>query len=367
MALYGAFHFILAGQLKPKYYFLLSHLTGEKLMDINTIPMISVVIPMFNVEQYIEQSIQSVLAQTYHNFELILVDDGCSDDTLKVVAQFTDHRVRLIQQTNRGLSGARNTGIAASRGFYIALLDADDFWAPEKLAKHLHHLNTHPDVGVSYCPSLFVDDGNKLLGIGQFPKLTDVSKQHIFCRNPVGNGSAPVIRRSLLNDIGYFGEKKDQYRKMYFDESLRQSEDIELWTRIALTTQWKFEGIVEPLTYYRVNEGGLSANLAKQLQSWQHAVNQNNHRDPAFFHKYYSLAKAFQLRYLARRAIQSSSKVAGLSLIHQALFCDLRILAHEPSRTCITFCSAWLKLLPEKLYMYIEQLAMTILGQRQIS
>lgn len=336
-------------------------------MNINTIPMISVVIPMFNVEKYIEQSIQSVLAQTYHNFELLLVDDGCSDGTLKRVAQFVDHRIRLIQQKNRGLSGARNTGIGASRGFYIALLDADDYWAPDKLAKHLHHLNTHPEVGVSYCPSLFVDDDSNLLGIGQFPKLSDVSKQHIFCRNPVGNGSAPVIRRSLLNDIGYFGKKKDQYRKMYFDESLRQSEDIELWTRIALTTQWKFEGIAEPLTYYRVNEGGLSANLGKQLQSWQHAVNQNNFRDPDFFDKYYTLAKAFQLRYLARRAIQSSSKMAGLSLIHQALYCDLRILIHEPSRTSITFCSAWLKLLPVELYAYIEQSAMVFFGNKKIS
>jgi len=336
-------------------------------MNINTIPMISVVIPMFNVEKYIEQSIQSVLTQTYHNFELILVDDGCSDGTLKRVAQFVDHRIRLIQQKNRGLSGARNTGIGASRGFYIALLDADDYWAPDKLAKHLHHLNTHPEVGVSYCPSLFVDDDSNLLGIGQFPKLSDVSKQHIFCRNPVGNGSAPVIRRSLLNDIGYFGEKKDQYRKMYFDESLRQSEDIELWTRISLTTQWKFEGIAEPLTYYRVNEGGLSANLGKQLQSWQHAVNQNNFRDPDFFDKYYTLAKAFQLRYLARRAIQSSSKMAGLSLIHQALYCDLRILIHEPSRTCITFCSAWLKLLPVEFYAYIEQSAMVFFGNKKIS
>ena len=140
-----------------------------------------------------------------------------------------------------------------------------------------------------------------------------------------------------------------------------------MWTRISLTTQWKFEGIAEPLTYYRVNEGGLSANLGKQLQSWQHAVNQNNFRDPDFFDKYYTLAKAFQLRYLARRAIQSSSKMAGLSLIHQALYCDLRILIHEPSRTCITFCSAWLKLLPVEFYAYIEQSAMVFFGNKKIS
>ena len=116
-----------------------------------------------------------------------------------------------------------------------------------------------------------------------------------------------------------------------------------------------------------MNEGGLSANLNKQLQSWQHAVSQNTFRNPVFFKKYYTLAKAFQLRYLARRAIQSSSRVAGLRLIHQALYCDLRILFQEPSRTCITFCSEWLKLLPVKIYADIEQLAMAILGHKKIS
>lgn len=336
-------------------------------MNFRSIPMISVVIPMYNVDKYIEHSIQSVLAQTYSNFELILVDDGCSDNTLKIVEQFEDPRIRLIQQHNRGLSGARNTGIGAARGFYVALLDADDYWAPEKLVKHLHHLNTHPEVGVSYCPSLLVDEENQLLGIGQFPKLTDVTSQHVFCRNPVGNGSAAVIRRSLLNEVGYFGIKQDKYRKMYFDESLRQSEDIELWTRIALTTHWKFEGIAEPLTYYRVNEGGLSANIEKQLASWQHAINLNRDKNPLFFKNHYKLAKAYQLRYLARRAIQSDSKLGGLSLIYQALYCDLRILFQEPSRTCITFCCAWLKLLPEKLYACIEHSAMAYLGHKKIS
>jgi glycosyltransferase involved in cell wall biosynthesis len=336
-------------------------------MSINSIPMISVVIPMFNVGKYIEESIKSVLSQTYHNFELILVDDGCTDNTLDLVDKFDDPRIRLIKQHNRGLSGARNTGIDASRGFYVALLDADDFWAPEKLAKHLHHLNTHPEVGVSYCPSLLVDEEGKALGIGQYPKLTNISSQNVFCRNPVGNGSAPVIRRSLLNEIGYFGVKQDKYRKMYFDESLRQSEDIELWTRIVLTTRWKFEGIAEPLTYYRVNEGGLSANIPKQLASWQHAVNQNREKKPAFFEKNYKLAKAYQLRYLARRAIQSDSKLVGLSLIIQALYCDLRILIQEPSRTCITFASALLKLLPIKIYNFIERTAMGYLGQKKIS
>jgi glycosyltransferase involved in cell wall biosynthesis len=336
-------------------------------MNIHSIPIVSVVIPMFNVEKYIEQSIQSVLNQSFHNFELILVDDGCSDNTINLVKTFNDHRIRLIQQKNRGLSGARNTGIDKSQGLYLALLDADDYWAPDKLTKHLRHLNMNPDVGVSYCPSLFVDEEGELLGIGQFPRLENVSTQHVFCRNPIGNGSAPVIRRSLLKEIEFFGINDDKYRKMYFDETLRQSEDIELWTRVALTTTWKFEGIPEPLTFYRVNESGLSANLESQLKSWNHAVKQNVFRSPIFFKKYYSLAKAYQLRYLARRAVQSTSKIDGLSLIHQALYCDFRILFQEPSRTFITLGCAWLKLLPAKVYGSIEHAVMNYLGNKKIS
>lgn len=336
-------------------------------MNINSVPIVSVVIPMFNVEKYIAQTIRSVLVQSFHHFELILVDDGCSDNTLAVVAQFDDPRIRVISQRNRGLSGARNTGIDACRGIYVALLDADDYWAKEKLGKHIRHLNSHPSVGVSYCPSLFVDEENNLLGIGQFPKLTKISKQHVFCRNPVGNGSAAVVRRSLLDEISYYGEGKDKYRKMYFNETLRQSEDIELWTRIAISTQWLFEGISQPLTYYRVNDCGLSANLDKQFVYWQQAVRLNKDKDPAFFNQYYQLAKAYQLRYMARRAVQTPSRFDGVKLIHRALLCDIRILFQEPNRTCITFLSAWLKLLPATLYDRIEQIAMTYFGRKRIS
>jgi glycosyltransferase involved in cell wall biosynthesis len=335
-------------------------------MNTNSIPVVSVVIPMYNVEKYIEQSINSVLNQTYHHFELILVDDGCVDNTLNIVDKFNDPRISIIRQTNRGLSGARNTGIESARGIYIALLDADDYWATDKLAKHIQHLSANPKVGISYCPSLFIDEEGVLLGVGQFPKLKNITQQHIFCRNPIGNGSAPVIRRSVLSEIGYFGTEKDKYRKMYFDESLRQSEDIELWTRIALNTKWQFEGINEPLTYYRVNDSGLSADVDKQFASWQHAVMLNKASHPTFFKQFYSLAKAYQLRYLARRAIQSTSKINAFKLIHQAIYCNYRIILQEPSRTAMTLCCAWLKFLPSKLYSRIERFAMLNFGNSSI-
>ncbi len=336
-------------------------------MNINNVPIVSVVVPMFNVQAYIAKCIDSVLEQSLRQLELILVDDGCTDNTLAIVNKYKDHRIRVISQANRGLSGARNTGIDVSRGLYVALLDADDYWASDKLKQHVKHLNSRPLVGVSYSPSLFVDEQNQLLGIGQFPKLHDISTQHVFCRNPVGNGSSPVIRRSLLEEVAYYDKGSNRYRKMYFNESLNQSEDIEFWTRIALVTQWKFEGIEVPLTFYRVNQGGLSANIERQFACWQKAVELNRDKAPVFFNRYYRLAKAYQLRYMARRAIQSNEKWLGLSLIVKALCCDMRILFQEPKRTVITLGGALLRLLPLSLYLKLERSAMHYLGKKQIS
>jgi glycosyltransferase involved in cell wall biosynthesis len=320
------------------------------------LPIVTVVIPMFNAEKYIEKCITSVLEQTFKNFEVICVDDGCTDNTLDILKQFTDPRIKLISQKNRGLAGARNIGIYAAKGIYIALLDSDDFWSNEKLTKHVAHLNSNPEVGVSYCPSLFITENGSIMGIGQFPKLKEINFRDIMCRNPVGNGSAPVIRRRLLADIST--TNKEQNCKYYFDETLRQSEDIELWVRIALLTSWKFEGISAPLTYYRINNGGLSANLKKQFESWTLAMSKNEQTNIKLFKRLLPLARAYQLRYLARRAIRSGDSYQAIKLIHWALCEQPRILFEEPKRTLATYACAFLTLLPRSLYNSLESLAM---------
>ena len=317
---------------------------------------------MFNVGKYIDQCIQSVLAQTFKNFEIVCVDDGCTDDTLHKLAQFSDPRIKLIQQDNRGLSGARNTGILASIGMYVALLDADDFWAREKLALHISHLNTCSDVGVSYCASLFVNETGKYMGIGQNPKLKDITVKDVLCRNPVGNGSAPVIRRRLLKEITFVNDKTG--RKCIFDEDLRQSEDIELWLRIALLGNWKFEGIKTPLTFYRVNDSGLSSNLSKQYASWHLAMQKNQAGHTHFFKQYLPLARAYQFRYLARRAIRSGDAWQAIKLVHKALFADPKIIIEEPARTLVTYACALMSILPHSVYRIIENTAMRCMQTR---
>jgi glycosyltransferase involved in cell wall biosynthesis len=330
-------------------------------------PLISVVVPMYNVEKTINECLDSILTQTFTEFEIICIDDGCTDGSVKLVEAYTDNRIKLVRQINKGLAAARNTGINASHGSFVAFLDSDDFWHAEKLQQHFDHLCNDPEIGVSYSASAFVDDDSVSMGIGQNPKTNNITSEHILCRNPIGNGSAPVIRRIALAQIAFQQEVNGEIRTAYFDETFRQSEDIECWLRMALTTSWKFEGIKQALSYYRVNSGGLSANLSKQYESWERAIQNNLPGNIAFFQQWLPLATAYQKRYLARRATQSGNACDALKLITEAIKLDYRILTQEPVKTSITLGCALLCALPGNIYKKMERAAMNYAGRRGIA
>ena len=166
-------------------------------------PFVSVIIPTYKVERYIAQTIQSVLDQTYSHFEVLVIDDESPDRSIEICQRFQDPRIRIIRQKNRGLAGARNTGIRHAQGTYLAFLDSDDLWRPEKLMQHVLHLESSPEVGVSFSRSAFIDTDGHPLGIYQMPKLTGINGPYLLCRNPIGNGSAPVIRRTALEAIQF--------------------------------------------------------------------------------------------------------------------------------------------------------------------
>ncbi len=329
-------------------------------------PLVSVIMPVYNVEAYVADAVRSVLAQTLKDFELIIVDDSGQDRSMAICEAFWDERIRIARQQNRGLAGARNTGIRYARGKYLAFLDADDLWHPEKLARQVAHLESRPGVGVSYCPSLFIDDGGKALGYLQNPKLCNISSSDVFLRNPIGNGSVPVIRREVFKQIQFVDLQAGRSWTQYFDERLRQSEDIECWTRIALKTGWEFEGISEPLTSYRVNNAGLSANIDQQLASWERFVNSTRMYAPEFVARWERLARAFQLRYLARRAIRSGEPAIALRLVTDALRTSPALLLREPGRSLATLASVVAQLLlPTGHFVRIMDGAMRLAGKWQ--
>ncbi len=328
--------------------------------------LVSVIVPVYNVENYIAQTINSVLNQTYSNFELLIIDDESPDRSIEICQQFDDSRMKIVSQKNRGLAGARNTGIRHAQGDYLAFLDSDDLWLPEKLAQHVKHLESSPQVGVSFSRSQFIDGEGQALGIYQMPKLQGITPDHLLCRNPIGNGSAPVIRKEVFEAICFQDHKYGEVENFYFDENFRQSEDIECWLRIAAETPWKIEGIGDALTLYRVNGEGLSANVLKQYDSWEQVINKHRDRSPELLAEHENPARAFQLRYLARRAVRLKDGVMAVKLTHQALATHWKIILREPNRTIQTIFAAYLlRLVPLSFYQGFENLALKLTGISQ--
>ncbi|NET52189.1 MAG: glycosyltransferase family 2 protein, partial [Merismopedia sp. SIO2A8] len=327
---------------------------------------VSVILPVYGVEKYIKQTIQSVLDQTDQYFEIIVVDDESPDQSVDICQSFSDPRITIVHQKNRGLAGARNTGIRHARGEYLAFLDGDDLWHPQKLEKHVCHLQNSPNVGVSYSSSAFIDDDNNPLGIYQMPKLLNISIGHIICRNPIGNGSAPVIRREVLDAIAFQENRYGQVETFFFDDGFRSCEDLECWFRIATQTDWAFEGLPDVLTLYRINPGGLSANLANHLSHWERVIEKTRSYAPEIIGQWENRARAYLLRYLARRAVTLRDGALALAYFKRAIAEHWQMIFEEPKRTVITgTATVLLCAFPRPFYQWLESTGLRVIRQVQ--
>ncbi|WP_323751037.1 glycosyltransferase family 2 protein [Marinobacter sp.] len=326
-------------------------------------PKVSVIMPVYNVASFVAQAVQSVLDQSFPDFELLIVDDCSPDNSIAICEAFSDDRIRIVKHTvNRGLAGARNTGIRNAEGKYLAFLDSDDYWDMEKLRLHVQHLDENPHIGISFSRSAFVDEHGAPTRFYQMPKLTDITPEHLFCRNPIGNGSAPVIRKATFDQIGYQSWFEGEPEIRYFDSELRRSEDIECWLRVSLQTGWTIAGIPQPLTYYRLNAGGLSAVLDKQLESWEEVALVTATYAPTFVTKHYPHAKAYQLRYLSRQAIRLRDGRASVDLFRKSMLTSKKPLREEFGRTLTTGVAAYILRMIPTFYRTIERSASLSIG-----
>ena len=299
------------------------------------LPVFTVVVPAYNVAATLPETLASIFHQTFTDLEVIVVDDGSTDGTARLLKGVKDRRLHVIHQPNRGLAGARNTGIHHARGQYIAFCDADDVWEAEKLELHFNHLQSDGNVGISFAGSSLIDEKGRRLKVSQRPKLKDVTAADIFKRNPIGNGSAAVIRKSALSCIQYRPAQETE-RDWWFDETMRQSEDIDCWMRFILASDWKVEGIEGLLTRYRIQQGGLSANLSRQYETWKQMLAKVTATAPEFAREHAAGAKAYQLRFLARRAFMMKDAATALSLALASLKTSRVPLYEEPVKTTVT-------------------------------
>ena len=216
--------------------------------------LVSVVIPAYNQGVYLVEAVESVLAQTYRNFEIIIVDDGSTDNTREVAHSFGD-RVRYIWQENQGLAGARNTGIRHARGRFIALLDSDDRWLPGFLKNMVNLAQEHPEGDVYYSGWLAMDEKGKPL-----PQRSDglvVPPQEMYLR---------VLRGNFLNCCSLLLRRGSLLQAGLFDPSFRRLQDWELWLRM-LRDGFTFLGTTERMVLYRMHSESLSTDPAGGQQA----------------------------------------------------------------------------------------------------
>lgn len=174
-------------------------------------PLISVIVPAYNAEAFIGQTLDSVLSQTYKNIEVLVVNDGSQDRTAEIVDSIAqkDHRVILLQQSNVGVAAARNLAIQNSCGEYIAPIDADDIWFPQKLEKQMQlMLKTDSCVGLVYAWSVYIDEKSLIIGTYNAHDFLNVHSvegevyKALVYRNFIGNASVPLIRRACFKQVG---------------------------------------------------------------------------------------------------------------------------------------------------------------------
>lgn len=214
-------------------------------------PKVSVIIPAYNAEKTIRATIETVQQQTFQDFELIIVNDGSKDKTLEIVASIEDERIKVFSYQNSGLSTARNRGISKANGEYIALLDADDFWTPDKLELQLLALSDRPQAGVAYSWTYFMDVDEQ----GQVAFLHP-SNPYNFAGNVyekllisdfIHSGSNTLILKQAIDSVGEF------------DPTLKSCEDWDYWLRLA--TRWHFVVVPKYQIYYRRSASSMSSKV----------------------------------------------------------------------------------------------------------
>lgn len=207
---------------------------------------VSVIIPTYNRSNYVQQAVESVLNQTYNDYEILVIDDGSTDDTKRLLEKYAD-RIKYVYQTNQKVGAARNNGIRHAQGKYIAFLDSDDLWLPQKLERDVAYFEANPQVGLVYSNVIYFSDEGANLYTRRMKSPSGDVLEKIIIDNFVVT-STVVVKRECLDRVGLFNEDLD----------LASSEDWEMWVRVA--SQYPLGYISEASTKSRIHHSKLMGN-----------------------------------------------------------------------------------------------------------
>ncbi|WP_239806519.1 glycosyltransferase family 2 protein [Croceicoccus hydrothermalis] len=292
-----------------------------------TAPFFSVVIAAFNAERTIAEAIDSVLAQTEQDFEIIVIDDGSTDGTLLAAMKRaeTDDRIKLISRNNSGVSAARNCGVGNSRGRMLAFLDADDAWHPEKLETHRRLHEADNTLAASFARIAFCPDSTDALRPGRTVSTVtgkDCTLNDVVIENAVCTMSNLVVSHAAFAMVGRF------------DETMRYVEDQDLLARLV-GGGYRLCGIDETLVFYRLSENGLSCDFSAMFDAWHGLAARWADRIDL------RRGEALYCRYLARRTLRAGGHARrARRFVKQGLRSDPRAFMSGGMRGALTAAGA---------------------------
>ncbi|BAT55521.1 glycosyl transferase family 2 [Nostoc sp. NIES-3756] len=264
----------------------------------NSYPLVSVIIPAYNAEKYIYETLKSVINQTYKNLEILVVNDGSQDRTKEIVKAIAqqDHRIKLLEQANSGVAAARNLAIAKSQGEFIAPIDADDIWYPENLEKQVQcFLNSDNNVGLVYSWSIDIDEQGLPTGCIRAANIEGNVYKTLICHNFIGNASASLIRRSYLEKVGGYNCKLKE-------QNAQGCEDWELYLRIA--EHYQFRVVPEFFIGYRKIIDSMSRDFRRMAKSHSLMLQEVKQKHPEIPSFLYRLSSSSFYMYLAHQSHQ---------------------------------------------------------------
>ncbi len=275
-------------------------------------PLVSVLLPVHNGAAYLEGALQSILCQTYGNFELIIIDDGSSDESATILRTFTDPRIRVYYQTNRGLAATLNQCVLLARGEYLARQDQDDVSLPQRLEKQVGFLESHPKCGMVGAWAEIWTENTRTGRSHQHPVENSILKFDLLFDNPFVHSSV-MLKKSVFNKVGFYST----------DKSRQPPEDYELWSRVARYCE--VANIPETLLVYReipssMSRAGVSPFLDKVINisienllwvTGRNAPDQNISDLAALAHgAYYRVSRKPRLGELSRILFEAADKLS---------------------------------------------------------
>jgi glycosyltransferase involved in cell wall biosynthesis len=293
--------------------------------------VVSCVMAAHNAASTIAASVESVLRQSFGDLELIVVDDGSTDDTVRVLAEIDDERIVVLRQPRRGPSAARNYAIARSRGEFVAPIDADDIWLPRKLELQLEAIERSADAAVAYGWTDFMDERLRFTHPDLRATFEHNVQEALLRQNFISCGSNTLMRRSAVEDVGGF------------DETLEAAEDWDLHTRLA--ARYAFAVVPEVLVLYRQSPLSITSHFLLMERNFLTACGKIFDAAPAKFRSLEVQQKSSFYRYLTMRAAHSKvakgrwRAVARYSVL--AAWHDPRMFLKEARRRVVRLMSAW--------------------------